>query len=90
MYLPCKVNKAKMFCIHVIHCANVHYRVDVLWVQPIKLTQVASTSELHENQQNDLVFFKIIPSHFCRASEASKIDCSYDLFYVCTSEAPKQ
>ena len=26
-------------------------------------------------QQTDLVFFKIIPSHFCRASEASKIDC---------------
>ena len=64
-----------MFCIHVIHCANVHYRVDVLWGQPIKLTQVASTSELLENQRNDLVVFKIIASHFCRASEASKIDC---------------
>jgi hypothetical protein len=49
--------------------------VDVLWGQPIKLVQVASTSELLENQRNDLVFFKIIPSHFCRASEASKIDC---------------
>jgi hypothetical protein len=34
----------------------------------------ASTSELLENQRNDLVFFKIIPSHFFRASEASKID----------------
>jgi hypothetical protein len=41
-----------------------------LWVQPIKLAQVASTSEL-----NNLVSCKIIPSHFCRASEASKIDC---------------
>ena len=49
--------------------------LDVLGGQPIKLAQVASTSELLENQQNDLVFFKIIPSHFCRASEASKIDC---------------
>jgi hypothetical protein len=51
------------------------YLLDVLWGQPIKLAQVASTSELLENQWNDLVFFKIIPSHFCRASEASKIDC---------------
>ena len=45
------------------------YIIDVLWGQPIKLVQVASTSELHENQRNDLVFFKINPSHFCRASE---------------------
>ena len=45
------------------------YLVDVFWGQPIKLIQVASTSELLENQQNDLVFFKIIPSHFCRVSE---------------------
>ena len=51
------------------------HALDVLWGQPIKLAQVASTSELLENQQNDLVFFKIIPSHFCRSSEASKIDC---------------
>ena len=50
-------------------------KIDVSWSQPIKLVQVASTSELLENQRNDLVFFKIIPSHFCRASEASKIDC---------------
>jgi hypothetical protein len=42
--------------------------VDVLWGQRIKLAQVASTSELLENQRNDLVFFKIIPAHFCRAS----------------------
>ena len=48
------------------------YLIDVLWGQPIKLVQVASTSELLKNQQNNLVFFKIIPSHFCRASEASK------------------
>jgi hypothetical protein len=45
-----------------------------LWGQPIKLAQEASTSELLENQWNDLVFFKIIPSYFCRASEASNID----------------
>ena len=36
--------------------------LDVFWGQPIKLAQVASTSELLENQQNDLVFFKIISS----------------------------
>ena len=35
------------------------YVVDVLWGQRIKLAQVASTSELLENQWNDLVFFKI-------------------------------
>ena len=47
--------------------------LDVLWGQPIKLVQVASTSELLENQRNVLGLFKITPSHFCRASEASKI-----------------
>ena len=52
-------------------CKNL---LDILWGQPIKLVQVAFTSELLENQRNNLVFFKIIPSHFCRASEASKID----------------
>ena len=36
--------------------------IDVLWGQLIKLSQVASTSELLEN--HDLVFFKIIPPHF--------------------------
>ena len=55
--------------------ATTYPRTYVLWDQPIKLAQVASTSELLENQRNDLGFFKIIPSHFCRASEASKIDC---------------
>ena len=54
---------------------RISYLLDVLWGQPIKLAQVASASEVLENQQNDLVFFKIIPSHFCRVSEASKIDC---------------
>ena len=49
--------------------------VDVLWDQPIKLVQVASNSELRENQWNDLLFFEIVPSHCFGASEASKIDC---------------
>jgi hypothetical protein len=31
--------------------------LDVLWGQPITLVQVASTSELHENQRNDLLSF---------------------------------
>ena len=48
--------------------------LDVLWGQPIKLIQVASASELHENQRNDLLFFKIVPCHCFGASEASKID----------------
>ena len=41
-----------------------HYLLDVLWGQPIKLIQVASTSELRENQRNDLFFFEIVPCHF--------------------------
>jgi hypothetical protein len=51
------------------------YLVDVLWGQPIKLIEVASISELRENQWNDLLFFEIVPSHCFGASEASKIDC---------------
>jgi hypothetical protein len=35
---------------------------------------VTSTLELLENQQN--VFFKIIPSHFSRSSEAQKLTVS--------------
>ena len=53
---------------------HTHSILDVLWGQPIKLIQVASTSELHENQQNDLLFFEIVPCHCCRVSEVSKID----------------
>ena len=45
------------------------YLLDVLWGQPIKLAQVASTSELHENQRNDLLFFEIVPGHSCGASD---------------------
>ena len=46
-----------------------HSILDVLWGQPIKLNQVASTSELRENQRNDLLFIEIVPSHCCGASE---------------------
>ena len=49
-----------------MHCA---YLVDVLWGQLIKLAQVASTLELREKQRNDLLFFEIVPCHFCGASE---------------------
>jgi hypothetical protein len=45
------------------------YGLEVLWDQPIKLAQVASTSELLENQRNALLFFEIVPCHFCGASE---------------------
>ena len=51
------------------------YLADVLWGHPIKLTQVASNSELRENKWNNLLFFEIVPSHCFGASEASKIDC---------------
>ena len=37
------------------------YVLEVLWGQPIKLIQVASTSEFCENQRNDLLFFKLFP-----------------------------
>ena len=50
-------------------CGYKTYIVDVLWCQPIKLIQVASTSESHENQPNNLLFFEIVPCHFCGASE---------------------
>ena len=43
--------------------------LDVLWCQPIKLIQVASNSELRENQWNDLLFFEIVPTHCFGASE---------------------
>ena len=43
--------------------------VDILWSQLIKLAQVASTLELLKNQQNALLFFEIVPCHFCGASE---------------------
>ena len=66
----CSIWLMDLFCSHSVYCI-----VDVLWGQPIKLIQLASTSELRKNQRNNLLFFKIIPSHFCRASEASKIDC---------------
>ena len=37
------------------------YILDVLWGQPIKLLQVASTSELLENQRHDLFSSKSFP-----------------------------
>ena len=54
---------------------DTEYILDFLWGQPIKLIQVAYNSELRENQWNDLLFFKIVPSHCFGASEASKNDC---------------
>ena len=36
----------------------------IFWGQPIKLAQLASTSELRENQRNNLLFFEIFPCHF--------------------------
>ena len=40
------------------------YGLDVLWGQLIKQNQVASSSELRENQRNDLLFFEFVPCHF--------------------------
>ena len=40
---------------------NYYLLVDVFCGQLIKLAQVASTSELFENQRNTLLFFEIVP-----------------------------
>ena len=53
----------------VTHFWHLTYLVDVLWGQPIKLVQVASTSELHDNQWNDLLSIEIIPRDFCGAPD---------------------
>ena len=42
------------FATKEIHSIDTQQRTDILWGQPIKLIQVASTSELCENQRNDL------------------------------------
>ena len=55
-------------CVGMCVCVS-RYVVDVLWGQRIKLIQVASDSEWHENQWNDLLFFEIVPSHCFGASE---------------------
>ena len=55
-----------------MHLYSMYYRR--LVGSPIKLIQVASNSELRENQWNNLLFFEIVPSHCFRASKASKID----------------
>ena len=57
---------------------------DVLWGQLIKLTQVASTSELLENQKPCF----LQNHYFCRASEASKIN--YTAIPYRASTGPEQ
>ena len=55
--------------------------VDVLWDQPIKLVQVASNSELRENQWNYLLFFEIVHSHcFGPQKYKHKIGHKYFIF----------
>ena len=58
-----------MFQITFMYKQAYVYVIDILWGQRIKLIQVASDSELHENQWNDLLFFEIVPSHCFGASE---------------------
>ena len=55
--------------------ASGHCLLDVLCCQPIKPFQVVSTSGFHEYWWNNVVFIFFVPSGFCRASEASNIDC---------------
>ena len=56
-------------CTGFVETTCTTYVVEVLRGQPIKLIQVASNSELHENQWKDLLFFEIVPSHCFGASE---------------------
>ena len=53
----------KMLQWFLVHSSVVLDQLTYLWSQRIKLIQVASTSELRENQQNDLLFFEIVPSY---------------------------
>ena len=49
------------------------YLLDVLWGQPIKQNQVASTSELLENQQKDLFSSKSFPHIPARPQKPKKL-----------------
>ena len=49
--------------------------LDVLWGQGIKLIQVASNSELRENQWNNLLFFKIVPSYCFKIRVIIAVKC---------------
>ena len=64
-----EITDLEHFFLKKIFEGHLRYIVDVLWGQPIKQNQVASTSELHENQWNGLLFFEIVTCHSCRASE---------------------
>jgi hypothetical protein len=48
---------------------HIGYLLDVLWGQLIKPIQMASNSELRENQWNNLRFFEIVPSYCLVTSE---------------------
>ena len=44
------------FIIHIWHIDLAEQTLDILWVQPIKLIQVVSTSEIHEYWWNNIDF----------------------------------
>ena len=76
--MKCSSFEAAVGCYCQSHCIYkscgelsllVQCTIDVLWGQLIKLIQVASNSELRENQRNNLLFFEIVPSHCFGASE---------------------
>ena len=52
------------------------YILDVLWGQPIKLAQVAFTSELLENQRNNHVLFKSFPLISAEPQKPQKLTAS--------------
>ena len=69
------------FCLSEPDARLPTYIVDVLWGQPIKLAQVASTSELSKNQRNDLLFFETVPCHSSRPQKYKhKIGHNYVTF----------
>ena len=51
------------------HLSRSTFILDLLWGQPFKLIQVASSSEFHEYWWNDLDFNFFVPSTCCGASE---------------------
>ena len=60
----------------VLHIQHVTLIISCLVGRGINRPSLVKWLLLQNCLLNDLVFFKIIPSHFCRASEASKLTAS--------------
>ena len=67
-----------------------YYSVDVLWGKSIKLAQVASTSELHENQWKDLLFFEIVVYVISAGPQKYKHKIGHNYFTFSTSKKVRE